>query len=103
MNKTRNPDESLVPSEELLQLSSATGVNIGQLMCEGSAGESLSVLMLMPFLPPVGSRIALQNRSVVEVTRLLFDVVGNETSVFTLRPTVYAKIIKEAGGPDSET
>jgi hypothetical protein len=95
MNVSRDPDKAVVASEKLWKLSEESGMPVLNVICDSPSGNCISAVMLAPFLPPVGSRITLQNKSVAEVTKVLFDVVGNNESIFVLRPTVYAVMVKE--------
>lgn len=100
MAMSRDADEAVVASPELLQASEETGTQIGQLICDSNSGECLSVLMLMPFLPPVGSTIRLQNNARVVVESITFQTISTPPGIFLLRPVVKAVFHDPTHEPD---
>lgn len=73
MMLSRNPNDSLQASAEMLEASAATGMHLLTITCE-APGEFLQALVLTSFLPPEGSKIYLENLAPMTVTGITFAV-----------------------------
>lgn len=75
MSVCRDPDEKPSVPDGMFNHASKLGAKVIQVIIEDQEGDSVNFFTVVDHLPPIGSRITLENQAVCEVNGILFNAV----------------------------